>query len=399
MKLTAHTVASLTCPAGKTVHLVFDERLPGFGVALQESGHKSYILQYSIPGQRKRHRHTFGSTTALTPAQAFEAAKDMKAKVRLGGEPAADKARARIRATQTFRAQLPRYLAFQAAQAREVTCKETKRHLERYLPSLHPLPLAEIERSMIAARLAEIASNNGPVMSNRVRSSLSGFLTWAVGEGFVTVNEAGFTNKQVEKSRERVLSLEELSAIWKAVGSSSHDAIVKLLTLTGCRREEIGDLLWSEIDLNAGTILLPESRTKNHKKLLVPLSAPARAILVAQPRRTEANGSLRDFVFGTVPEQGFQGWSTGKRQLDKRLAIAKWTVHDLRRSLSTWAHEALYKPHVIEMLLGHVEHKRGVKGVYNHAEYLDERRRILNRWAAYVTGEIEDSTVVALRSA
>jgi integrase len=122
---------------------------------------------------------------------------------------------------------------------------------------------------------------------------------------------------------------------------------LKLLILTGQRREEIGALRWSEIDFVAQSIRLPAERTKNGKAHDVPLSEPAMRLLQAMPRRI----SQPDFVFGTS-STGFRGYSISKRALDRRIAAARqvsrdsepmkpWTLHDLRRSCATGMGERL----------------------------------------------------------
>jgi integrase len=113
-------------------------------------------------------------------------------------------------------------------------------------------------------------------------------------------------------------------------------------------------------------------------------------------------------VFGNG--DGYQNWSRAKANLDARIAEAgyeleHWTLHDFRRSVSTALHDRFgVPPHVVEELLGHAGgHKAGVAGTYNRAQYLDERRRALERWgahvAALVTGKPVDATVTPLRRA
>ena len=189
---------------------------------------------------------------------------------------------------------------------------------------------------------------------------------------------------------------EELAAIWRAAGDGQYGAIVKLLMLTGARRDEIASLRWSEIDLEAATITLPPARTKNRREHLIPLSEPALAILAAQPRRMEADGSERAHVFG-YGARGFQDWSGSKRDLDERIVAARkgkaidWTLHDFRRSLSTALHDRFaVPPHVVEAILGHVGgHKSGMAGIYNKALYLDQRRSTLRDWAAHIKRLVE----------
>ena len=185
-------------------------------------------------------------------------------------------------------------------------------------------------------------------------------------------------------------------------------ARMRLLILTGARREEIASLRWSEVDLDDGTITLPPSRTKNKREHVIPLSTPARALLAAQPRRAEDDGRPRDLIFGSGARE-FLDMSGGKADLDARINVANkgeplphWVAHDFRRAISTTLHERLgVPPHVVEFILAHVGgHKSGVAGVYNRASYLDERRRALQRWADHIeqlgSGK-KPTTVVKLR--
>jgi integrase len=235
-----------------------------------------------------------------------------------------------------------------------------------------------------------------------VRTSLSAFFSWAAREGYVESNPVSYTNKAIENgSRERVLDEGELAAIWRATDDSQYGAIVRLLMLSGARRDEVASLCWSEVDLDAATVTLPPARTKNRREHVIPLSDQARAILAAQPHRTQADGP-RDLIFGHG-RRGYQDWSGSKADLDARITAARkgraldWTLHDFRRSLSTALHERFgVPPHVVEAVLGHVGgHKSGVGGVYNKAIYLDERRRALQRWADHVEGK--PATVVKLK--
>ena len=214
---------------------------------------------------------------------------------------------------------------------------------------------------------------------------MSAFCTWAAKEGLIDSNPVSFTNKAVEKgSRQRVLTDVELATIWRAVTDGHYGAIIRLLMLTGARRDEIASLRWNEIDLEAATITLGPARTKNRREHVIPLSPPVLAILGAQPRQ-----GTRGHVFGRGVDRGFQDWSGSKADLDARIATARkgraldWTPHDFRRSLSTALHERFaVLPHVVEAILGHTV--KGIGGVYNKAIYLDERRRALERWADHV---------------
>jgi integrase len=408
MRLTAQTVRTVVLPPGVTDKVFFDCDLPGFGLRIRATGAKTWMIQYAIAGRTRR--MVLGSTSVLDPGKARETAKDLLAKVRLGGDPAGEKVEARVRAGEMVGALLPRFLERQRARLKPRSFEETNRHLTAHAKPLHNYPITTIDRRAIATRLAEIEKASGPAASNRVRTSLSAFFSWAAREGYIDANPAAFTNKAIEAgSRERVLTDDELAAVWRGAGGDQYGAIVKLLMLTGARRDEIASLRWSEVDLDAAMITLPPARTKNRREHVIPLSDQALAILEAQPRRIEVDGKERDLVFGFGTGRGFQDWSGSKVDLDARIASARkgwaleWRLHDFRRSLSTALHERFdVQPHVVEAILGHVGgHKAGVAGIYNKALYLDERRRALERWGehiiALVSGKPVKAKVVNLR--
>ena len=141
-------------------------------------------------------------------------------------------------------------------------------------------------------------------------------------------------------------------------------------------------LFWrSTIDLDRQAIVLSPARTKNKREHIVPLSAPALAIIDAQPRRLSADG-VRDLLFG-YRGGSFSGWSDAKEALDARIAeandgkpIADWRLHDLRRSCATIMADRLgVMPHTVEAILNHIGSRSGVAGIYNRARYEPEYAR------------------------
>jgi integrase len=214
--------------------------------------------------------------------------------------------------------------------------------------------------------------------------------SWAIGDGIANENPVAGTNKATEEiSRDRVLSRDELRLAWHLAGAGDFGAIVRLLILTGQRREEVGGMLWSELKLDAALWSLGKDRTKNALQHDVPLSPPAVAILRGFPRRDD-----RDFVFGSS-NGPFQGWSNAKTALDARMAAAlkaeggdgaklsPWRLHDTRRTVATRLGDQGALPHVVEAILNHVSgHRAGVAGIYNRAVYSTEKREALNRWGA-----------------
>jgi integrase len=402
MRLNQRTVDTLALPRGKRDLLVFDETLPGFGLRLREGGSRIFVVQYKLGGRTRR--MTLGSTELLRADQARTTAVALLAKVKLGADPAGEKADAKTQAGETFAAAVRRYLLRQKARLRATSYIADERYLLSHSAPFHPLALTQISRRTIAERLSEIAAAGGPAAADRTRATLSAFFNWAMREGLTDANPVIATNvHRTAKNRERVLTLAELVEIWHATdaANAAYGTLIRLLILTGQRRTEIGGLRWSEIDLAESLIRLPAERCKNHLAHLVPLAPPVRALLEAVPRQGE-------FVLGTTAT-GFSAYSGSKTALDARITAARaaadrepippWVIHDLRRSMSTHMGEQLgIAPHIVEAVLNHINHKAGVAGVYNKATYEREKRQALDRWADHMMAAVEGrvSNVVPL---
>ena len=379
--------------------------------SLFRSGTRRYIVQYrTTDGTQRRER--LGDPEVVGLDDARGRARELLARVQLGGDPQAERKAGRQAARVSEL--VDEYLAAAARRLRPRSLEETTRHLRLHAKPLHNRPIGAVERREIAELLAGIADRSGGVTANRLRSSLSAMWTWAVMAGRLDKNPVAITRKPaIETSRERVLSQAELAAIWQATREGhDHDRILRLLMLTGARRDEVGRMRWEELDGDLWT--LPAARTKNG----VPHEVPLPAIAVAQLPSRQGE---RTSVFGQK-DTGFSGWSRCKARLDARLAgrLAQgpgkhhgrgagsdeakqtpWTLHDLRRTVATWLSENGELPHVVEALLNHVggAAKRGVAGTYNRALYRDQKRAALARWAEHIatlTGH-ETANVTAMR--
>ena len=107
-------------------------------------------------------------------------------------------------------------------------------------------------------------------------------------EGLALSNPIANMNRREERPRERVLSNDELRAIWNAAGNDTYGVIIKLLILTGQRRSEIAELRWAEVDLERRALNLSTERTKNKRQHVVPLAPTALALLRGRPRTGDA---------------------------------------------------------------------------------------------------------------
>jgi integrase len=131
---------------------------------------------------------------------------------------------------------------------------------------------------------------------------MSTFFVWAMTRGICDANPViGTAVPEVGKSRERVLSDDELAAVWRACKDDDHGRVVRLLILTGCRRQEVGGMAWSEIDLERGLWKLPAARSKNKRAHELPLMPMALDVINAVPRVL-----TRDHLFGARSGNGFR---------------------------------------------------------------------------------------------
>jgi integrase len=346
---------------------LWDTHVTGFGARRQTNG-VFYYVRFRHNGQQTL--KSIGRHGPLTPDTARAKAKQLLGTVAGGIDPFAQ-----ALSGEGFATAVDRYLERKSSLK---SLAETERYLRNHASPLHRLKLGEIDRRKIAALLGDVEAGRGPVARNRLRSNLSAFFAWCVTEGLLETNPVQGTAKASENgSRERVLSQDELRKLWCSLGDDEFSNIARLLLLTGQRRNEIGHLRWSEVDLMRKMIVLPAERTKNGRQHELPLSTQALAILTRLPRR-----NTTDFLFA---KRGFTNWDGAKQELDARLGIAPWTLHDLRRSGSTYMGELGVLPHVIEQALNHVSGaKGGVAGIYNRSKMIDAVREGLQRWADHL---------------
>jgi integrase len=404
VRLTAANVKTLPLPKGKSEIIYRDSEIPGLGLRIRASDTagkpdtRVLIFSYSRPGgTSKSPKHTLGKVGGLDITDARLQAKKLYAEVMAGGDPLLDKAETRSKAVETFGAVAALYLGHKRATVRANTYVDIERHILKHAETLHPLPMARLERRSVAAVVTRVSQESGRPRGNRVLVSLNTFFVWALGQGLIDHNPCTGIVKNPERARDRVLSPKELRIIWRALGDDHFGCILRLLMLTGQREGEISGLRWSEVRDNA--IHLPAERTKNHRAHVVPLSRAALAIIQAQPHRVTTNGQPRDLIFG-LGEGPFSGWGAAKEKLDALVGLEPWRIHDLRRSFVTHAAEnGIAQPHIIEAAVNHVSgHRGGVAGVYNHATYAREVRIALDRWAEWLLAVVEDreSNVVSL---
>ncbi len=379
VRLTRPAVAAITLNPGQGERIVWDAEVQGFGYRLR-GGRGTWVIRPPRAGG-KSSLFTLGAADAISLNEARAAAKTRLAQAALGDSPALARREQRAAAAVTLGSVLTQYERHSRNQMRPSSLANLRTHISKHWKPLHDKPLAAIRRADVADRVREIVEESGEHAASRARRMLSTFYAWSIAEGKVEENPViGTRAPAKDVKRERVLSASELSAIWHGAPDGDFGNILKMLILTGLRRDEVAEMRWSELHFGEAIWKIPGARTKNKLPHEVPLSSPAIEILQRIPQRAD-----RDLVFGSG-KGGFSGFSKAKKRLDISTKVSDWRLHDIRRSVATGMASIGIMPHIVEAALSHISgHKASVAGIYNRATYTTEKRDALDRWSSYVT--------------
>ena len=296
---------------------------------------------------------------------------------------------------------------------------ETKRIIEADLkPRWKQKLIKTVTKRDILNLLDEIVDRGAPTMANRVRALLSKFFAWAVERDIVAASPVvSIKAPSEEKSRDRVLTDEEIRLIWLAAEKLGYPfgPMVKLLLLTGQRRSEVAGAQWVEMEIEGNDQLwvIPPERSKNRKEHFVPLASLALELVQALPRikPSEDEKAKPIYLFTTSGKTPVSGFSKAKTLLDSSVleiarkearergeepddvTIEPWTFHDLRRTAASGMARLNVAVHVVEAVLNHRSGSiKGVAAVYNRYDYADEKRAALSEWAAHVESLVNENT-------
>jgi integrase len=248
-------------------------------------------------------------------------------------------------------------------------------------------------------------AGSGRAIADRTCAYGRACFAWAMKREMVAANPfLTLPKREAGEARDRVLTDDELATIWRAAEAADakvFGSLVRLLILTGQRREEVAGIAWAELSPDRQVWIVPANRAKNGKDHLVPLSAAARDLLPEEPHADERDSEL---VFPGQRGTPFNGWSKSKAQLDKDSGVPGWRIHDLRRTLATGLQRLGVRLEVTEAVLNHVSGSRaGIVGIYQRHEWAAEKRAALDAWAehvmALVDGQGAAGNVVALKRA
>jgi integrase len=396
--LTAIGIAKLTSRG--TRYEVRDAGCQGLRVVVQPSGHKSFHMRLWFRG--KGYNITLGTVldapatgsepvigAPLTLADARVLATQCFRQVRTGTHPGAlTRPTASDDSVQSIGAE---YMRREGSKLRSAAQRQYD--LDLIYKSLGTYLIAEVKLSDIVRLRDSIEENNGPMAARRALTSWQTLASWHASrtDDFRPPLIRGLKTKP--NSRSKVLSDNELRAIWKAADEfeGPFGRYIQFILLTATRRNEALDMRRSEL-VGADTWVIPAERYKTKRDLLVPLSRAAQSVINAIPIILPG-----DVVFTNDGRRAMGGLVRPKKAMDAASGVTGWVIHDLRRTARTLMSRAGVDADVAERCLGHAI--GGVRATYDRHEFEQEKRRAFEALAGMIETIIRGPTenVVQLR--
>jgi integrase len=388
-KISKRTVDAL--PRGSSLA---DTEVKGFTARRLASGTLTYGFRYRDKTTGSARWLALGLHGNITPDEARALAKKHAGAVASERDPAAERQRQRAKAksaaAETVDAVLDAFLERHVRPALR-SAKEIERALDVYVrPRLGTRSIYSLRRSDIVAMLDAVEDQGGPVMADRILAYVRKAFHWRSSrdDDFLPPIVRGMARtRSKDRARDRVLSDAEICDLWAALPRARvppcYPRLIRALLLTGQRRNEVAQADWREID--AGIWTIPAARYKTKLEHVVPLTGAVQDLL-GEPK---ANGFVFSNDGGRRPLTGFANAKVALlRTIDEiRKArelepMARWTLHDLRRTARSLMSRAGVSADVAERVLGHVI--PGVRGVYDRHAYEAEKRDALEKLAGLV---------------
>jgi len=344
---------------------------------------KTFVLVTRYPGSANPAPRSLGTYGAITLEAARDKAREWFALIGNGIDP---EQQATQKREQTFQAIADQYFLRKAKDHRTRALSQST--LARLVhPTLGSRPIENISRGDIVRLMDRIEDESGPVQANRTLSIINRVMSFhsSRSDNFRSPIVRGMARGS-EQARSRILTDDELRAIWRATSDYPiFGSLLRFILLTATRRFEAGHARWSE--LQGKTWIIPAARYKTNLDHVVPLSKLALSVL---PKR---NG---EFVFSKNGHQALGGYQRHKRAIDAASGVKGWVLHDLRRTARSLLSRAGVHADHAERCLGHVI--GGVRGVYDRHEYFDEKARAFEALATQVERIVDPQpNVVAIK--
>ncbi|MBK1717461.1 tyrosine-type recombinase/integrase [Thiocystis violacea] len=278
--------------------------------------------------------------------------------------------------------------------------RNIKRVLEKdVIPAIGIRPITDVTIDDVLLITDAIKARGSDQMALQTRNVLKRLFAYAIARGKTTFNPAAAVEAKyiaTARSRDVALTSDETGRLLRAIYVSSMNRANKLglhlLILCMVRKGELIGARWEEVDLDKAEWLIPGERMKKDKPHWVPLSR--QAVAMFDELKGLASGS--EWVF---PSRNTLSKPIAHSTLNAAIRslthdVQDFVIHDFRRTASTHLHEAGFNSDWIEKALAH--ETRGIRGVYNRAQYADQRREMLQWWANFVDAQIEEGRKVII---
>lgn len=391
-ELSNRYLESLKTPAAGRLE-ISDTKRVGLRFRLSSSGRATWVYEKRVKGGHKR-KHTLGTwPEPVGLSRARSLALEIEAEAARGFDRVAELEARKISdeiakvAQLTVQKVLDIYSELHLSGLK--TGSERKHQIEISIPDHLGRPISDLTRKDLQGAVDAKVKAGRRVSANRVRSALLAFTNWAWERGYIDCQiGAGVAKPTTEHARDRVLSIQEVQAIY----NSSHDLgnlwgpAVRLMLLTGQRRGEILKLRWDEVQIDKTRIVKDGRATKNGKPHITHLSPPALSEITA------LDNERTGYLFTTTGTTPISGVSKVKQRFDKLLGedFAPWRFHDFRTAMATALAESGEPETVVDRILNHSASgsaPSAVARVYNQSAQLPQRAAALDKWAEMVTQE------------
>ncbi|MDR5770194.1 MULTISPECIES: tyrosine-type recombinase/integrase [unclassified Caballeronia] len=373
----------------------------GLILEVMPTGRKVWRFRYSLHGNRQP-LVTIGEYGKISLKAARIKAQHYAAIVASGVSPVstARQDRGAEKRIDTLKDCAELYLAAEIDGKSADYRRTTRRTLEKDIyPAIGSMRIGDVSAADVLAICDKIKGRGSPKMALHTRNVLKRLYEYAIARQLASVNPASMIPARfvaTTESRTRVLAPNEIGTMLRAIYASDIRRPLKLalhlLTLTMVRKSELIEATWDEFDLNEAVWRIPAARMKKDREHWVYLPHQA-VVMLTELSQTRTS---RTFVFPTVrgPDRPIAKSTLNQAVKALGLEVEHFVLHDLRRTASTHLHEMGQSSDAIEKALAHSI--RGMKGVYNRAEYGTERQRILQLWADFVDAQIDEGQGVLI---
>jgi integrase len=311
-------------PPIKGNRITWDNEVIGFGARITAAGAISFVLRYVLQG--REHVMTIGRHPDLSPAAARQHAIRLRGEIVAGRDPLALRIAAREQPTVTDLC--ADYLERHAkAKKRQSSTEDDASLIARVVrPQIGAYKVSAVTTRDIDTLHQGLKDR--PYQANRALALLSKMFSMAVQWGWRGNNPCQGIARFPEQKRERWLTSKELEVLADALDEHPDQRVangIRLLLLTGARRSEVLGATWDEFDLSRGIWTKPSAHTKQKREHVVPLSAPALALLAEMHKDAKANGFPSRFLFpGDVEGKPLQEIKYSWSKLCQKAGMGAW---------------------------------------------------------------------------